>query len=502
MSSMDEDEKYTENRDELLERFRQSLSKPVSERYFDEDDLIEIFDYAGDIGDDYLRVEALLCGARFFPDSEELLERRGIFYSQYSDSARQQFLSHGEKTDSFIFGILNLRQDPSATPEDSAQALERLLDGRQSLSDEDVIQLMEAVQDLGLYDWFKRHFDRISEKAEYATCFLYEAGMVAEAMQDFEFSAEQLETLTKLEPFNANFWMLLSRQYAQLDDAEKALAAIDYALAINPSDPLSLLHKARYCNALGRSRAEVLDLCRKSVELSNGAIEAVQYLAELYFAGGEQQKAIDLISKVLDDPEMGIAPPMFNPAEPIRDKNIELIPDLIRYGAPNADELIDRFYAASPENSEIAWCNWATQLSQQGHAELAHKVMAGYERNSGRKPTSVFAIEQNFMAQNFPDTLAEIQDYISTMHELDYDCNYPAIAVMHAISLARIGARKEALDFCQKFIETFHLEAGISVSQRLEKIGLLSIMIHLKEQIGKLRRESEWQRFDPLDIWK
>lgn len=62
-------EDFSDERDELCRRFRQSLAKPISERFYDEDELVELFDYAGDLNDDYLRMEVLLCGARFYPGS-------------------------------------------------------------------------------------------------------------------------------------------------------------------------------------------------------------------------------------------------------------------------------------------------------------------------------------------------------------------------------------------------------------------------------------------------
>ena len=44
---MDNDEN-DDRRKELCERFRQSLTKPVAERFFDEDELGDLFDFAGD----------------------------------------------------------------------------------------------------------------------------------------------------------------------------------------------------------------------------------------------------------------------------------------------------------------------------------------------------------------------------------------------------------------------------------------------------------------------
>ena len=56
-------------REELYNRFKLSLSRPVTERFFDEDELVEIYDYAGDVSDDYVQLEALFCGARLYPES-------------------------------------------------------------------------------------------------------------------------------------------------------------------------------------------------------------------------------------------------------------------------------------------------------------------------------------------------------------------------------------------------------------------------------------------------
>ena len=53
-----------DRRQELCARFRKSLTKPVGERFFDEDELIDLFDFAGDMADDYLKMEVLMCGAR------------------------------------------------------------------------------------------------------------------------------------------------------------------------------------------------------------------------------------------------------------------------------------------------------------------------------------------------------------------------------------------------------------------------------------------------------
>lgn len=43
-------------REELYRRFKESLTHPVLDRFFDEDELVDIYDYAGDMDDDYVQL--------------------------------------------------------------------------------------------------------------------------------------------------------------------------------------------------------------------------------------------------------------------------------------------------------------------------------------------------------------------------------------------------------------------------------------------------------------
>jgi len=58
----------------LYQRFKQSLSDREDMPFFDEDDLVAIYDYAGDYDDDYVRLEVLFYSARYYPDSMPLSE--------------------------------------------------------------------------------------------------------------------------------------------------------------------------------------------------------------------------------------------------------------------------------------------------------------------------------------------------------------------------------------------------------------------------------------------
>ena len=332
---MDEDEAYSETRDELLKRFRESLTKPLSERYFDIDDLIEVFDYAGDVNDDYLRIEALMCGARYFPDSEALLERRAIFYSQYSQRAQNQFLQDNPSDGNLILDFIALKSE-NLTAEEAQAAVDRLIDTHPAMNDEEVIQFIDLCSCLNLYPWLKDHFEYLRGKVEYVNVLLYETAIIAEYNKDVEFCTALLEELTQEEPFNSFYWMMLSRQYASSEDWVKAVNAIDYSLAINPDAPQSLLMKAKLYYALDKPIDEIERIMLRAIEISNGDLECVKYLASIYADDGRTEKGRDLLLETISSRD--------------NESDLEIIPELILYRPKQIDTLLDRFYNATADN--------------------------------------------------------------------------------------------------------------------------------------------------------
>ncbi|MDE5650739.1 MAG: hypothetical protein K2I35_07000, partial [Duncaniella sp.] len=75
---MDEDN----DRQNLYDEFESEVVRHGNqEAYFDENDLIEIFDYASDLDNNIVKMEVLIYGAVHYPRSEALATRRAWFYS-------------------------------------------------------------------------------------------------------------------------------------------------------------------------------------------------------------------------------------------------------------------------------------------------------------------------------------------------------------------------------------------------------------------------------------
>lgn len=479
---MDEDEEYADNRDKVLDKFRQQLGKPISERFFDEDFLLDVFDYAGDIQDDYLRMEAMMCMARFYPDSQLFQERRGIFYSQYSDEARSAFLNDNPDSESMIVEILRLK-DEMPEGDEAQRALDDLIRRYDHLSDEEIIQFVGMASQLGQLQWLKDNLAMLRRKCDNANVLPYEIAVAADTNHDGAFAIELLEELTQAEPFNSYFWMALARQYFEENEGEKALSAVDYSLAINPDAPMSLLVKARILYAMERPLSDVLPLLKKATKLAPDNLDIARYMASVYYAEGMPDESRRVLNSVMGH---GASP-------------LDVIPDLLAYGVDNADELFDRYYRMSEDNTQVMWASWAQQLSMQGFPDLAKKALACYERNSGEKIPSLFAVEDEFLAKNFKQAVDYLDQYIKGIQASEVD--FPSVLAMHLISMVKMGEVTKAYALCDFIEKNIDVTQYRSVAHRLEFVGVMAIVANIKRRIADKSTSTDWDDWDPLAFW-
>ena len=73
---MDQEQKRREN---LYRKFRELASSGEIPSNFDENDLVDIYDYANDSYDEAVQLQVIFAAVRYFPDSDELMQRRAYF---------------------------------------------------------------------------------------------------------------------------------------------------------------------------------------------------------------------------------------------------------------------------------------------------------------------------------------------------------------------------------------------------------------------------------------
>ncbi len=228
-----EDSNEEDVRDELYGRFRYSLTKPVSERFFDEDELVEVFDLASDRNDTYIQLEVLLCGARLYPDSSALADRRALFYVDEDESNElgRRYLQDNSWRTSLLTEIAGLTLYPPSSDK-APEKLRDILDKYAVFTDEEIIRFVNAAFELGMFDWVVDNLPELRKKVNYLPALLFEVLNEADNHEEDELCIQLADELIELEPFGMQYWALLFRAQARSGHQEEARTAFDYARAL------------------------------------------------------------------------------------------------------------------------------------------------------------------------------------------------------------------------------------------------------------------------------
>ncbi len=287
----------TDERQQLLERFIKEISSGVASVFYDEDELIELYDYASDIGNDYVRFEVLMCGSRLYPSSVALGERKAFFfYMEDNEEAAKSALA--VLPDSSVLKQLLSLLVNHVPKNVAAQELDKILASVKEFEDEEVIRLVHTACILGAYSWLTDNYQAILSRCSYPQSFVFELMNEANARGDYEVVAKLSEELTLLEPFNGEFWESLAEvNITHLNKFDAGLSYLDYALAINPDSVPALLLKARALHELDKPVEEIMQVLAKAMELESDNVTPVQYMALSLYAKGYKGEAV----KVLED---------------------------------------------------------------------------------------------------------------------------------------------------------------------------------------------------------
>lgn len=260
------DESIDYEREDLIDGFRRYLHDPDHKDFFDHSDIVEIFDYAGDMGDDYIRVEALLYAARYFPDSKEMEQRRLVYYSETSPRAANAFIQDhdsGEKRQSTIQRLIALQI--SRPDHDSAiAALEKILAEQPKMDDEETIRFVAAVNECDCLDWLADNLERVATKSNSRACLVYELAMYTYESEQYEAAVPLFEKLVTEKPFALSYWELLLDSQTKSNAPESDIVdTMETMLAMDPDNLPALKAKAQKAYADGADTEVLADIIKR-----------------------------------------------------------------------------------------------------------------------------------------------------------------------------------------------------------------------------------------------
>lgn len=342
----------------LYDRFRATIGRRDRSDYFDEDDIIEIYDYASDYNDDFTKIEALLYGARMFPDSESLKIRRDyLYYYLGYDEAVATMLERRDKPTllSTLLG-LHRRADAGEATTDELDALINSLDHK--MDDEEIIRFTDiAGANAANYKWLVANVERLKAFVEYPVTFLYEVTGVAEEMADYDTALKYADELTMLEPFNIEFWQLLASLNHNAGNHEGAVVAADYALALDPADAVSKRIKGLAIYESGGDTDKAIDLLVSVVAEPGFDASCITALAQMLISRSRRDEANDLLRR-------------FNRANP----DDRTVVDFILMTDPDfAATILPAHMTGSDDASD--WRRWAISHAARGHHRQAVVIL-------------------------------------------------------------------------------------------------------------------------------
>lgn len=446
---------------QLYERFKQSLNEGSDVDFFDADDLIIIIDQAVDLEDEYVQIEALMRGYRFFPDNEELANRRAfLYYDLNLDAGVRNMIEH-KPDDSPMWELLKLRiQEGSVINVDNAQAvLEGLLKRTDKFDDETVIQFVDCASACGLYEWLKANEKSIRKKADYLPTLLYELFIVSDMHTDHEYSIKLLEELTEIEPFNGDFWAALAQTQCNAEQFDAALTSIEYALAIDSENAGVLTLKASVLVHL-EQYASALNLIDSLISK-----EATSLLGELkaraHYGLGETEKTLNVISE-------------FNKQFP-EARSIAEIALFLQH--PQVNQILSNHYDASTLDDQKKWEEWARSLYVEGRISEASNILQCLRERNELSFNGYKALATTlYCSKSYLKATELLNDAI--MHE--NEALAPDVIIAGLLSYVHLEQISEAKKVFKQVISKFPLsiKGDWTLVSTLESIGFSSFLGH------------------------
>ena len=468
-------------RDELIERFRADLHRPLSERYYSEDELLEIFDVAGDEYDDYLRSEVLLLGAHLYPDSRELLGRRAIYYRQTNTDAFNSFLGDNPTEISPLWEILRLAT-LTGPKEAIVDEVEKFIATARLDEDEEVIQFVQALHTLGLDSWLVKNLDMIRGKVTYLPTLLYEIAVTAEDSPVLDgIAIKMLEELTEIEPYSPEYWTLLAYSYLNHDRLDDAKTALDYALAINPDHVEAL--KTRLRTLDDAETAEIDRVLERLAELDPSDPDIALLAVMRADEAGDAAKARRLLDK-------------FHPQVK---SSRALVAKAIALGYDALDEMLMNLYDSGIVDRE-EWLSLAEVAYSTGEPLMLQSVLRIYQAKAGQPLNHDFLMSRMLFATKQYELAVNIFANADESGTLRRPENHDVAYSQYLLILLRLGRYAEAREAVMAMKNMLDTEPGMP-GNKMERYGASVFMNDILSRLDN-PAATDWDSYDPLGLDK
>lgn len=378
---------------ELYDRFRREVLEEKTVDYYEEDELLDIYDYAQDEGDVMVQFYVFLTARRLHPDSTLFDERAGFFLSYISNEAGADMLARRDRQESPLWDVLalSIAHYPDGHPDDDMRSL---LAKHDKFDCESVLKLMDLLRDLTRPDLVAEAYVALRDKAEDTRSLLFETATILKDYPEHSALARQLaEELTQTEPFNIDCWLLLAKTEFANSHPEEAISAADYALAIDPDNLEGALVRAVVLSAQEANRAQAEEELKAFLKRVPDNAIATKALAECYRARHKDSAAIEAYASFMSKGEEG---------------NPEALIEILRLNPDNTTPYIDIYNSIVGDNVE-QWQKTALALYNEKLYIQGAILLDYFTEKYGFTSISELYLRLLYLAKRYGDYIARFE---------------------------------------------------------------------------------------------
>lgn len=495
------DEQYLKK---LYDRFVGDVMYNRNSEFYDENELLDIFDYAQDEGDELTQMYVLLSGARLYPDSKFLDERKAFFLAAINETSARKMLERKGLQNNDLWEVLRLTLGIYPEGCDVDEAVRRLLASDFTLSCEAVIRIIDWLHDIDRLDILVANLEVIAEKSETPDIFYYET---AEALYHDDYykdiARNIAEDLTASYPFNADNWILLAKIEFSLQNLEECLSAVDYALAIDPDSENGLLVKAiAYVAYANRSLDHGEELSPDEAKLRKQRIdESTILLKHVLRINSRNGIAIRTMAEALVLEELpDCAVDLLKTYMSFAYENSFAIIDAMRLHPAKTDDIFEIF-ATHHGSNERAWIETAGRIDSEGNIHEAVAMLEWYHARYGLHEGMEYLLSLLYRSRRYARYIALFTSCCETAQQIGgtrYEFSTMVYLMLAASHLMEHNF-SETLEICDLILSTLpHHPASIEDHIRIKGIQLTVSLLHTLAESKS--DDIDTPDFDPLCV--
>jgi tetratricopeptide (TPR) repeat protein len=287
------------------------------------------------------------------------------------------------------------------------------------------------------------------------------------------------EELTRLEPFTDIYWTMLAQAYAEESQVEKALSAVDYALAINEKNKEAILLKAQLRLLNDDADDGLMAQMNELLAANPNDYNVLKTAAVLYQIADREDDLALLYTNFLND-------------EPGNWQVLESLLEIFPFRM-----YIERYYDSAPTHDENEWLAMAERLGHAGHHESASELLGVF---NDREVLSIRGFEayvvEMYMAKKYKEIIDKLEKPVVKV----YDPYVTAVvSICYAYSLLRTSHEAKALKFIDEWFVRAENHLVPSPQMRLTETG---VSTYFQELDSVVRNPTAKRTFDSIDPFR